>query len=51
MSKMNFSSITHTYDENGHIGYRTSMTDGSVETHWTYDQRGRMVEEVKTILN
>lgn len=27
------------------------MTDGSGETHWTYDQRGRMVEEVKAIFN
>ena len=40
--------ITYTYDENGHIGYRTSMTDASGEAHWTYDLRGRMIEEAKT---
>ena len=45
------SPITYTYDENGHTGYRTSMTDASGETHWQYDTRGRMTEEAKTILN
>ena len=49
MSKMFFSFITYTYDENGHIGYRTRMTDASGETHWTYDARGRMTSENKTV--
>ena len=41
--------ITYTYDENGQLGYRTSMTDASGEAHWTYDQRGRMSIENKII--
>ncbi len=51
MNKTVFSSISYTYDENGHIGYRTSMTDASGEAHWTYDLRGRMIEEAKTIVD
>jgi len=44
-----FLGISYTYDENGHIGYRTSLTDTSGEAHWTYDLRGGMIEEAKTI--
>ncbi|MGI5985443.1 MAG: RHS repeat-associated core domain-containing protein [Oscillospiraceae bacterium] len=44
--------ITYTYDEGiGQLGYRTRMTDASGETHWTYDARGRMTSESKTILD
>ncbi len=41
--------VSYPYDANGYIGYRTSMTDASGETHWTYDARGRMTSENKTI--
>ena len=44
--------ITYTYDEGiGQLGYRTKMTDASGETHWTYDARGRMTSESKTIID
>ena len=41
---------TYTYDAgtNGK-GHRTGMTDGSGSTSWTYDSRGRMTQETKTI--
>ncbi len=43
-------SATYTYDvgTNG-IGHRTSMSDDSGSTSWTYDARGRMVSERKII--
>jgi RHS repeat-associated protein len=43
-------SATYTYDEgtNG-LGRRTSMTDTSGLTSWTYDSRGRVSSETKTI--
>lgn len=31
------------------IGHRTSMTDGSGSTSWTYDPMGRLSKETKTI--
>lgn len=34
--------------DNG-IGRRTSMTDGSGSTEWTYDNRGRLASETKTV--
>ena len=42
--------VTYTYDygTNGK-GHRTGMTDGSGSTSWTYDSRGRMTQETKTI--
>ncbi len=42
--------VTYTYDQgtNG-IGRRTYMSDGSGSTTWTYDQRGRKLNEVKAI--
>ncbi|MFZ3070411.1 MAG: SpvB/TcaC N-terminal domain-containing protein, partial [Anaerolineaceae bacterium] len=42
--------VRYTYDEGtAQNGYRTGMTDPSGSTRWTYDARGRMVEESKTI--
>ena len=43
--------VTLTYDEgvNG-IGRRTGMQDGSGQTTWKYDARGRVVEEQRTVL-
>ena len=44
---------TYFYDAGGAaayaIGRRTSMTDGSGSTTWTYDSRGRMTQESKVI--
>jgi RHS repeat-associated protein len=42
--------VSYGYDlgENA-LGLRTSMTDGSGFTTWTYDERGRMKSETKTI--
>lgn len=40
------------YDESGHgeaLGQRTTMTDTSGSTSWTYDERGRVTQEVNTI--
>jgi len=40
------------YDESGHgesLGRRTTMTDTSGSTSWTYDTRGRVTQEVKVI--
>jgi YD repeat-containing protein len=34
----------------GTVGQRTTMTDGSGNTSWKYDARGRMVTETKTIV-
>jgi RHS repeat-associated protein len=43
-------STTYTYDvgTNG-IGQRTSMTDASGSTAWTYDARGRLLSESKAL--
>ena len=44
--------IEYAYDESGHgkgEGRRTSMEDASGSTAWTYDDRGRVTEEVKVI--
>ena len=45
--------VHYYYDEGGAdgntIGKRTRMTDGSGVTNWTYDTRGRMKTESKTI--
>ena len=42
--------VRYTYDEgDAQNGYRTGMTDPSGSTRWTYDARGRMVTESKTI--
>ena len=43
-------SVNYDYDGvlNG-IGRRTSMTDSSGSTSWTYDTRGRLLSESKTI--
>jgi RHS repeat-associated protein len=45
-----FNSTVYTYDAgtNG-IGHRTSMTDASGSTTWTYDARGRMTKETKKV--
>ena len=44
---------TYTYDStaggNKGIGRRTSMSDGSGSTAWTYDNRGRVTQEIKAI--
>jgi YD repeat-containing protein len=40
------------YDESGHgagIGQRTSMSDANASTSWTYDLRGRVTQESKTV--
>ncbi len=45
-------SVVYRYDEPGHgagIGQRTSLSDGSGSTSWTYDLRGRVTQETKTI--
>ena len=43
-------SITYVYDQNTYgVGRRTSMTDGSGSTAWSYDTRGRMISETKVI--
>ncbi len=42
--------VTYTFDQGTYgIGHRTGMTDGSGSTAWTYDIRGRLTEERKTI--
>ena len=44
------SAVAYTYDAGTYgIGQRTGMTDGSGATSWTYDVRGRLVNETKTI--
>jgi RHS repeat-associated protein len=42
--------VSYVYDAgtNG-IGHRTSMTDASGSASWTYDTRGRMTKETKTV--
>ncbi|MBN2392409.1 MAG: DUF11 domain-containing protein [Anaerolineae bacterium] len=50
----NGTAVAYTYDAfnsgtNYGRGYRTSMTDGSGSTAWTYDERGRVTKEIKTI--
>jgi YD repeat-containing protein len=42
--------VSYGYDSgtNGK-GHRTSMTDGSGSTTWSYDDRGRLIEEIKVI--
>jgi YD repeat-containing protein len=42
--------VSYSYDSgtNGK-GHRTSMSDGSGSASWTYDTRGRMISESKTI--
>ena len=42
--------VSYTYDQNNQLGYRTSMTDGSGSSAWTYDARGRVTNETKVIL-
>ncbi len=47
-------SVTYGYDAYDGVsqfgrGQRTSMTDGSGSTTWTYDRRGRVTQESKTI--
>jgi len=42
-------SRTQTTQAAGQKGYRTGMLDGSGYTNWTYDARGRVVNEEKTI--
>ena len=42
-------SRTQTAQAAGQKGYRTGMLDGSGYTNWTYDARGRVVNEEKTI--
>jgi len=37
------------YRELDRMGYRSSMTDGSGTTSWLYDNRGKVVKEIKTI--
>ena len=45
--------IYDTYDDEDStpygIGHRTKMEDASGSTIWTYDQRGRMLTEIKTV--
>jgi YD repeat-containing protein len=43
-------SVTYAYDQgpNG-LGRRTAMSDPSGTTSWSYDARGRLITEVKTI--
>ncbi len=42
--------VSYTYDEGNYgLGQRTHMEDGSGYTDWTYDQRGRLIEEDKNI--
>jgi RHS repeat-associated protein len=44
--------VEYYYDQTGHgagIGRRTVMIDDSGSTSWTYDARGRVTEESKTI--
>jgi len=44
--------VTFTYDQGtGQLGYRTgmAMSDGSVSVTWSYDARGRLVDESKAI--
>jgi YD repeat-containing protein len=45
--------VNYYYDETDvtafAVGRRTRMTDGSGSTKWTYDNRGRMLTEEKTI--
>ena len=42
--------VSYTYDSgtNG-LGQRTAMSDASGSTAWTYDNRGRLIQESKTI--
>ncbi len=51
----NTSPVTYTYDQtdngNNGIGRRTAMNDGSGSSSWTYDARGRVTSESKTITN
>jgi RHS repeat-associated protein len=42
--------VGYTYDVGTYgIGHRTGMTDDSGSTNWTYDVRGRLTEERKTV--
>ena len=42
--------VRYGWDEGaGQMGYRTSMTDASGYTLWSYDARGRLVSESKTV--
>ncbi len=42
--------VTYTYDSGTYAkGYRTGMVDPSGSTSWTYDPRGRVVDETKTV--
>jgi len=42
--------VGYSYDQGAYgIGRRTGMTDGSGSTTWSYDARGRVTQETKTI--
>jgi len=42
--------VSYTYDAGTYgIGQRTGMTDGSGATSWTYDVRGRVILETRSI--
>jgi RHS repeat-associated protein len=44
------STVTYGYDSGTYgKGFRTSMSDGSGSTSWTYDYRGRLASESKSI--
>ncbi|MBI3175222.1 MAG: hypothetical protein HYZ25_15965 [Chloroflexi bacterium] len=45
-------SVTYQYDQGANgLGHRTQMNDASGSTTWTYDIRGRVKKEIKTIDN
>ena len=42
--------VTYEYDQGSlGVGYRTRMADRTGVSSWTYDERGRMVGETRTI--
>ncbi len=44
------SAVSYTYDAGTYgLGQRTGMTDGSGSTSWTYDERGRVILETRSI--
>jgi YD repeat-containing protein len=51
-SSANMTDISYTYDESDNgIGLRTGMVDASGNTTWRYDARGRVIEEIKSIVS
>jgi RHS repeat-associated protein len=42
--------VNFAYDEDNQLGYRTSMSYGTDNTSWAYDERGRVTSETKVIL-